>query len=84
MALVIDLSKELQAALEARAQARGIDPVRYAELILEQALGLDQETSGPPFQTGRGILAQYGPAPSAEEIDANRADMFHGFGRRTQ
>jgi len=25
------------------------------------------------------MLAKYGPAPSAEEIDANRADMFRGF-----
>jgi hypothetical protein len=25
-------------------------------------------------------LAKYGPAPTAEEIDANRADMFRNFG----
>jgi hypothetical protein len=35
--------------------------------------------SGRPFETGRGIMAKYGPAPSAEEIDANRAEMFRGF-----
>lgn len=33
-----------------------------------------------PFKTGYGMLAKYGPAPSAEEIDENRKDMFHGFG----
>jgi len=27
------------------------------------------------------MLAKYGPAPSAEEIDENRKDMFHGFGK---
>jgi len=26
------------------------------------------------------MLAKYGTAPSAEEIDENRKDMFHGFG----
>jgi hypothetical protein len=26
------------------------------------------------------MLAKYGPAPSAEEIDENRRDMFRGFG----
>jgi hypothetical protein len=25
------------------------------------------------------MLANYGPAPSAEQIDANRAEMFRGF-----
>jgi hypothetical protein len=25
------------------------------------------------------MLAKYGPAPSAEEIDENRKEMFHGF-----
>ena len=25
------------------------------------------------------MLAKYGPAPSAEEIDENRRDMFRGF-----
>ncbi|HYW44284.1 MAG TPA: hypothetical protein VE959_15590 [Bryobacteraceae bacterium] len=29
----------------------------------------------------RGILAKYGPAPSAEEIDRNRAEMFANFAR---
>jgi hypothetical protein len=34
----------------------------------------------PPFEKGFGSLAKYGPAPTAEEIDANRADMFRHFG----
>ena len=29
----------------------------------------------------RGLLAQYGPAPSAEEIEENRAEMFANFPR---
>jgi hypothetical protein len=80
MTLTIDLSKELEAALKTQALARGVDAAGYARQVLERALGMEKEQSGPPFKTGRGLLAKYGPAPSAEEIDANRADMFRGFG----
>jgi hypothetical protein len=37
------------------------------------------EAQGPALKTGRGILAKYGQAPSAEDIDANRAEMFQDF-----
>jgi hypothetical protein len=80
MTLIIDLSKELETALTAHAQAEGVDAAGYARLIIERALGMEEERPGPAFKTGRGLLANYGPAPTAEEIDANRADMFHGFG----
>lgn len=33
----------------------------------------------PSFKTGRGMLAKYGPAPSTEEIDENRREMFRRF-----
>jgi hypothetical protein len=80
MTLIIDLSKELEATLKAHAQAEGVDAAGYARRVLERALGIEEEHPGPPFETGRGLLAKYGQAPSAEEIDANRADMFRGFG----
>jgi hypothetical protein len=80
MTLVIDLSKDLEAALVAHAEAYGVDAAGYARRLLEHALGVDEDPAGPPFTTGRGLLAKYGVAPSAEEIDANRADMFRGFG----
>jgi putative addiction module CopG family antidote len=37
-----------------------------------------------PFKSGYGMLAEYGPAPSAEEIDENRRGMFtrRGHSRR--
>jgi hypothetical protein len=46
----------------------------------ELASSLETQSTGVPFKTGRGKFAKYGPAPSAEEIDANRADMFRNFG----
>jgi hypothetical protein len=80
MTLIIDLSKELEQALKAHAEAEGVDAARYARRVLERVLGIEQEGPGPPLKTGRGLLAKYGPAPSAEEIDENRKDMFRGFG----
>jgi hypothetical protein len=82
MTLIIDISKELEAALVAEAQAEGVDAAGYARRVLERALGMEEEHGGPPFKTGRGLLAKYGLAPSAEEIDANSTDMFHGFAER--
>jgi hypothetical protein len=80
MTLIIDLSKDLEAALVAHAQAEGVDAAGYARRVLARALGMEEEPGGPALKTGRGLLAKYGPAPSAEEIDANRADLFRGFG----
>jgi hypothetical protein len=34
-----------------------------------------------PTRSLRGLLAKYGPAPSADEIDQNRAEMFANFPR---
>jgi hypothetical protein len=83
MTLTIDLPKEVEAALKARAQAQGVDVAGYARQVLERALGMEKTHPEPPFKTGRGLLAKHGPAPSAEEIDANRADMFRGFGENS-
>jgi hypothetical protein len=80
MTLIIDLPRELEAALVAHAQAEGVDAAGYARRVIERALGMEEEQTGPPLQTGRGLLAKFGPAPSAEEIDTNRAEMFRGFG----
>jgi hypothetical protein len=44
------------------------------------APALQAKSSSVPFKTGRGSFAKYGQSPSAEEIDANRADMFRNFG----
>jgi hypothetical protein len=50
--------------------------------VLERDLASAVETQscGVPFKTGRGMFAKYGQAPSAEEIDANRAGMFRNLG----
>lgn len=72
---MIELPDNQAAALRARAAEQG--------LSLEVWLGKLAEvpaTSPKPLKTGRGMLAKYGSAPSAEEIDENRREMFSGFG----
>jgi len=80
--MTIELPEELAAVLKFEANARRVSPDGYVREILERDLASSLEASVPgiPFKTGRGMFARYGPAPSADEIDANRADMFRNFG----
>lgn len=80
MTLTIQLPEQLEIALKEKANAHGVSPAGYVRDILERELASSiHDEPGPPFKTGFGILAKYGPAPSAEEIDANRAEMFKHF-----
>jgi plasmid stability protein len=81
MTLTIQLPDQLEALLKAQANAHGVSADSYIRHLLERDLAssLEDPKPGPPFKTGRGLLAPYGPAPSAEEIDANRAEMFRHF-----
>ena len=80
--MMIELPEKLEAALKVQANAHGVSPAGYVRDVLERDLApsLEPQSSGAPFKTGRGMFAKYGQAPSAEEIDANRADMFQNFG----
>ena len=80
--MTIELPEGLGAALKVQANAHGVSPDGYVREVLERDLASSSETqsSGVPFKTGRGMFAKYGQAPSAGEIDANRADMFRNFG----
>ena len=75
MTLTIELPDEQVAALKAKAAAQG--------LTLEIWLGkLAEEGARAPLKPKKsayGLLAKYGPGPSAEEIDENRKEMFRGF-----
>lgn len=78
MTLTIDLPDNLETALKAQARAKGISAAGLARQVLEQALipTTGEATPDRPFETGYGMWAKYGPAPSAEEIDESRRDMF--------
>ena len=73
MTLTIELPDEQVAALKAKAAAQG--------LTLEAWLRKLAEEGAPtkPKKSAYGLLAKYGPGPSAEEIDENRKEMFRGF-----
>jgi plasmid stability protein len=80
--MMIEVPKNLEAALKVQANAHGLSAAGYVRDVLERdlAASLEAQPSGVPFKTGRGMFAKYGEAPSAEDIDANRADMFRNFG----
>lgn len=80
MTLTINLSDKLEAALKAQANAQGVSEAGYVQTLLEHNLTSHIPSESIPLESGYGSLAQYGPAPSAEEIDANRAEMFRHFG----
>jgi hypothetical protein len=73
--LTIELADEQVAALKAKAAAEGLS----LEGWLQKLAGLGLEPRRKPYKTGYGMLAKYGPAPSAEEIDENPRDMLQGF-----
>ncbi|MBZ5627221.1 MAG: hypothetical protein LAQ69_52385 [Acidobacteriia bacterium] len=69
-------SDDQAAALKARAAAQGLTLKAWLGKLAEEP---PAAAPRKPLKTGRGMLAKYGPAPSAEEIDENRKDMFRGF-----
>lgn len=82
MTVSVPLSAEEQATLEAQARARGVSVdtlVRTA--VLEIIAGTGPKAQRKPTKSCLGALAHLGPAPSAGEIDENRAEMFANFGR---
>jgi hypothetical protein len=82
--MMIEVPEKLEAALKVQANAHGGSPAGYVCEVLERdlAAALEGQSSGAPFKTGRGMFAKYEKAPSAEEIDTSRADMFQN--RRDQ
>jgi hypothetical protein len=76
MTITIEVAEEQVAALKAKALAEGLSLEGWLRKIVEQ----EAEPPRKPLKSARGILAKYGPGPSAEEIDENRREMFKGFG----
>jgi hypothetical protein len=83
MTITLPLQPQEEAKLIAIAQAKGLSTDALVREALEKILA-DAPNVNPkkePSRSSRGILAKYGPAPSAEEIDQNRAEMFANFAR---
>ena len=76
MTLTIELPKDLEAALEAQARAQGITAGGYVQRVLQKALSEENGQKLKATKSAYGILAQYGPGPSEQDIDENRREMF--------
>lgn len=70
----IDQARELIQTLTPRDKLRLI-----AELV--QEVLRDYPSSGAPSESSRGVLKHLGPAPSAEEIDEVRREVWANFPR---
>jgi len=75
MALVLELADEQIAALRAKAAAEGLSLEAWLEKLAATKPPLK------PLKSAYGILAKYGPGPTAEEIDENRREMLRDFPR---
>ncbi len=81
MILTIELSDQEASALEVRAACANLPLPRYlAELAGSAVSEPNNMPARRPKKSAYGLLAQYGPGPTSEEIDENRRQMFEGFG----
>ena len=83
MSINLPLEPHKEALLVALAQSKGLsadDLVREAidKILADAPNGIPRKEA---TRSLRGVLAKYGPAPSAEEINENRAEMFANFPR---
>ncbi len=74
----IEIADHHAVVLRELAAAHGLTLNAWLGKLAEDAAGSIRKK---PLKTGRGMLAQYGPAPSAEEIDENRREMFQNFAK---
>lgn len=72
---VIEIPDEQAEALRQKAALQGLSLKDWLAKLA------DVEAPRKPLKTSRGILAKYGPAPSAEDIAENRREMFRNFPR---
>jgi hypothetical protein len=75
---MIEISDDKAASLKAKAAAQGLTLKACIEKLAEDVPSGERPAQ---LETGRGLWAKYGPAPSAEEIDENRREMFSNFAK---
>jgi hypothetical protein len=72
--VTIEIPEKQVYALRAKALMAGLSLEAWFQKMVDQEV--EPEPQLGPYKTGHGMLAKYGPAPSAEEIDENRRDML--------
>ncbi len=83
MTITLPLDPQKEAKLIALAQGKGLSPDDLVYEAIDKILAEVLETGvrNEPTRPLRGLFAKYGPSPSLEEIDQNRAEMFANFPR---
>jgi hypothetical protein len=84
MSLTLSLSEIEEAKLRARAREKGTTVEELIRSAIAPMLSNSSDAtrfSTKPSESLLGLWAEFGPGPSAEEIDENRADMLASFGR---
>ena len=83
MTITLPLEPQKEAKLIAVAESKGMTANELLSQAIDKIIADAPEvtTHKEPMISLRGLLAKYGSAPSAEEIDQNRADMFRNFPR---
>jgi len=81
--ITLPLQPQEEAILIALARAEGLSHYAFLRQAIDHLLAEapDLGAKKEPTRSARGILAKYGPAPSAQEIDQNREEMFANFSR---
>lgn len=79
MTITLPLEPKKEAKLIALAQERGVSANDLVREAVDKMLDATPDRYAKPKKSAFGLLAQYGPGPSEEEIDANRREMFRGF-----
>jgi hypothetical protein len=83
MTITLPLEPQKEAKLIAVAESKGMTANELLSQAIDKIIADAPEatTHKEPTISLRGLLAKYGTAPSAEEINQNRADMFRNFPR---
>ena len=83
LTITLPLEPQEEARVIALAQGKGLSMEALVRRALDKLLAetFEQGVQREPSHSLRGRLAKHGPAPSAEEIDQNRAEMCANFPR---
>ena len=83
MTITLPLEPQAEAKLLAIAQEKGVTPNELVRAAIGRIIAEAPDTNfrKEPALSLRGLLIKFGPAPSAEEIDENRVEMFANFPR---
>ncbi len=83
MTITLPLEPQKEAKLIAVAESRGLTADELVSQAIDRIIAEAPQAASQsePTVSLRGLLAKYGTAPSAEEIEQNRVEMFRNFPR---